>query len=92
MSKKLVAAESTALGQINQPNLNLMTTHAAQKTYEEAKALCKEKKYEEALVKISEIEERFPSSSKAICFLKGHARVELLKERNELPQLTHMKH
>ena len=91
--KKSLDSEASLIRQLStlRESQATMSRAMAQKTYEEAKVLCDEKKYEQALKKISLIEENFPASSKTVSFLKGHARVELLRERNELTPLTHMK-
>ena len=62
-----------------------------QKALDEVKSLCAERKYEEALRKISVIEDVYPGCGKAAKFYRGEATYELLKERGELPILTHMK-
>lgn len=73
--------------QIKEP----MSAFQAQQAYEEAKELCSRKEYKQAIEILNDIEERFSNSSKAVCFLRGQAWVELLEEQDSLPTMTHMK-
>lgn len=85
--KKLTSSSSRLMSSSNRAT----SLKNSQKALSEVEDLCKNKLYKDALIRIEEIEIKYPSCSKALAYFRGLAQYEMAKEEGSLPKLSHMR-